>query len=197
MSPELTWALRERRGNPSDLVFTAERGARLDQSNVAGRVLKPAAVKAGVGVWVETPKGQRAESWVGFHTFRRPCGTLKITEEGWTLEQVQMFLGHRDFMTTRRYYAHLVSTAAPEQGRSRGVGTRWAQQPPIPTETPRALKPKIAASPVGADTRRYASGSSLVRGSNPTAHRRKPAHRLFQFSGSEPTRRESVLKWGT
>jgi integrase len=77
------------------------------------RVLKPAAVRAGIGRWVETPKGRRAETWVGFHTFRHTCATLKIREEGWSLEQVQVFLGHKSFQTTARYYMHLTSTDAP------------------------------------------------------------------------------------
>jgi integrase len=38
-------------------------------------VLKPAAVRAGLGERVKSPKGRRAESWVGFHTFRNTCAT--------------------------------------------------------------------------------------------------------------------------
>jgi integrase len=78
------------------------------------RVLKPAAVRAGIGEWVKTPSGRkRAGTWVGFHTFRHTCATLKIVEEGWSLEQVQVFLGHSSYQTTARYYAHLRSTDAP------------------------------------------------------------------------------------
>jgi hypothetical protein len=106
-------ALRDLATDPEALLFTAEKGGRISSSNLMRRVLKPAAVRAGVGEWVETKKGKRAESWVGFHTFRHTCATLKIVEEGWALEQVQVFLGHASYQTTARFYAHLRSTDAP------------------------------------------------------------------------------------
>ena len=67
----------------------------------------------GLGEWVETPKGRRAKSWVGFHTFRHTCATMLITEEKWSLEQVQVYLGHADYATTRKYYVHLVPKDLP------------------------------------------------------------------------------------
>jgi integrase len=106
-------ALEDARGEVDALVFANDDGSRIDASNLMARVLKPAAVRAGVGQWVETPKGKRAETWVGFHSFRHTCATLAIREAGWSLEQVQVFLGHSSRMTTDRYYAHLVSTDAP------------------------------------------------------------------------------------
>jgi integrase len=101
------------RGEPDALVFVNDDGSKIDASNLMARVLKPTAVRAGVGEWVETPKGKRAETWVGFHSFRHTCATLAIREAVWSLEQVQVFLGHSSRMTTDRYYAHLVSTDAP------------------------------------------------------------------------------------
>ena len=79
------------------------------------RVLKPAAVEAGLGSWVKVRDGRRAETWVGFHTFRNTCATMLIVEEGWSLEQVQVFLGHSDYATTRRYYVHLVPEDLPQR----------------------------------------------------------------------------------
>jgi hypothetical protein len=38
---------------------------------------------------------------------------LKIVEESWALEQVQVFLGYASYQTTARFYAHLRSTDAP------------------------------------------------------------------------------------
>jgi len=98
---------------PEGLLFTSDKGLRISSSNLMRRVLKPAAVRAGIGEWVETPRGKRASSWVGHHTFRHSCATLKIREEGWSLEQVQVFLGHASYQTTARFYAHLRSTDAP------------------------------------------------------------------------------------
>lgn len=106
-------ALRDLATDPGALLFTSEKGLRISSSNLMRRVLKPAAVRAGIGEWVETPKGKRASTWVGFHSFRHSCATLKIIEEGWALEQVQVFLGHASYQTTARFYAHLRSTDAP------------------------------------------------------------------------------------
>jgi integrase len=80
-----------------------------------GRVLKPAAVEAGLGVWVIGPRGRRSDSWVGFHSFRHTCATMLIVNEGWSLEQVQVYLGHADYATTRKYYVHLVPKDLPER----------------------------------------------------------------------------------
>jgi integrase len=113
-------ALRELATDPEALLFTSEKGLRISSSNLMRRVLKPAAVRAGIGGWVETPKGKRGESWVGFHTFPHTCATLKIIEEGWALEQVQVFLGHASYQTTARFYAHLRSTDAPVPAPIRG-----------------------------------------------------------------------------
>lgn len=114
-------ALRDLATDPEALLFTSEKGLRISGSNLMRRVLKPAAVRAGIGEWVETPKGKRASTWVGFHTFRHTCATLKIIEEGWALEQVQVFLGHASYQTTARFYAHLRSTDAPVPAPIRGA----------------------------------------------------------------------------
>ena len=115
-------ALRDLAADPEALLFTSEKGLRISSSNLMRRVLKPAAVRAGIGEWVETKGGgKRASTWVGFHTFRHTCATLKIVEEGWTLEQVQVFLGHSSYQTTARFYAHLRSTDAPVPAPIRGL----------------------------------------------------------------------------
>jgi integrase len=107
-------ALREMSADPEALLFVQERGGRVEPSNVMRRVLKPAAVRAGIGEWVKVNDGsKRARTWVGFHTFRHTCATLKLREEGWSLEQVQVFLGHSSYTTTDRFYSHLTSKDAP------------------------------------------------------------------------------------
>lgn len=95
------------------LLFTNEQGGRVDQSNLMTRVLKPAAVAAGLGEWVKTPKGKRAESWVGFHSFRHTCASM-LFRAGWTAPQVQRFLGHHKPSFTLDVYVHLMPEDVPE-----------------------------------------------------------------------------------
>jgi integrase len=102
------WTMR-RDAKPDDLLFTSAKGARIDPSNLMARVLKPAAVAAGLGEIVEgTPT-----SWVGFHTFRHSCATA-LFRRGWNAVQVQKFLGHADAGFTLRTYVHLLPEDLPE-----------------------------------------------------------------------------------
>jgi integrase len=117
LSPDLARALWVHRGEThagdDDLVFTAG-GRRIDASNLMSRVLKPAAVEAGLGEWVrEEGKRPRAESWVGFHTFRHTCATL-LFKEGWNAKQVQRWLGHHRASFTLDTYVHLLPDDVPE-----------------------------------------------------------------------------------
>jgi integrase len=111
---QLLWNLR---GNAEDgeLVFRADQGGRIDHSNLMRRVLKPAAVRAGLGEWVRSGnRGKlRPESWVGFHTFRHTCATM-LFRRGWNAAQVQKFLGHTDPGFTLRTYIHLLDDDLPE-----------------------------------------------------------------------------------
>lgn len=117
LEPSRARALAAMTDDPEALLFTSDQGLRIDSSNLMARVLKPAAVRAGIGQWIEVGKGKnkrkRASTWVGFHTFRHTCATLKLREEGWSLEQVQVFLGHATYHTTARFYSHLTSKDAP------------------------------------------------------------------------------------
>jgi integrase len=99
--------------NDDQLVFTAERGGRLIPSKVMSRVLKPKAVKVGLGEWVVERGRQRADSWVGFHTFRHTCAT-QLFLRGWNAKQVSVFLGHSDAGFTLRTYIHLLPEDLPE-----------------------------------------------------------------------------------
>src|SRR5437588_10153522 len=96
-----------------ELVFTGARGARIDWANVGRRVLKPAAVKASLGEWVEGRNGPRAESWVHLHTFRHTAAT-RLFRGGWNAVQAQRFLGHSDPGFTLRTYVHLLAEDLPE-----------------------------------------------------------------------------------
>ena len=77
------------------------------------RVLKPAAVRAGLGEWVKAKRGVRPETWVGFHSFQHTCGTM-LFRDGWNAKQVCMFLGHTDPGFTLRTYIHLLNDDLPE-----------------------------------------------------------------------------------
>jgi integrase len=122
LSPGLArelWALRkETRAGDEDLVFTAERGARIEPSNLSGRILKPAVHRAGLG------------SWVSFHTFRHSCASM-LFRAGWNAPQVQRHLGHHSPAFTLSVYVHLLPEdvpAPPDFGREGGLG--GPQKPP-------------------------------------------------------------------
>jgi integrase len=113
LSPALSRALWPLQGDPDALVFTSEKGHRLDQSNLMSRVLKPAAVRAGVGEWVKTDGKPRAETWVGHHTFRHTNATM-LFRHGWNAKQVQVWLGHHSPAFTLATYVHLLPDDLPE-----------------------------------------------------------------------------------
>ena len=90
------WTLRtasEYRGDSSP-VFASARGTVLSPSNVASRVLKPAASAAGV-------------EWVSFHSFRHTCASL-LFDGGKNVKQVQEWLGHHSAAFTLKTYVHLM-----------------------------------------------------------------------------------------
>jgi len=116
LPPELVRALIVRRdasgAGEDDLIFTAERGGRIIPRNLMGRVLKPAAVRAGFGEWVEVDGRLRPDTWIGHHTFRHTCATL-LFRGGWNAEHVSQYLGHTDAGFTTRTYVHLLPDDLP------------------------------------------------------------------------------------
>src|SRR5439155_10844356 len=99
------------RTNDDDLVCATGTVQRIASSNVMRPVLKPAAVDAGLGKWVSSRSvrgGRHARSWVGFRTFRHTCATRLIRDDAWSPERLQLYLGHADAQTTRRYYVYLI-----------------------------------------------------------------------------------------
>jgi integrase len=96
------------------LVFPSRDGTPLKVSNLGSRVLKPAAVRAGLGEWEqrESRKGKVAVSWVGFHTLRHTCGTL-LFRAGYNAKQVQHWLGHHSPAFTLATYVHLLPDDLP------------------------------------------------------------------------------------
>jgi hypothetical protein len=70
-------------------------------SNLMSRVLKPAAVDAGIG------------QWVGFHTLRHTCATIAF-RHGANAKQVQLWLGHHSPAFTLTTYVHLLPDDLPD-----------------------------------------------------------------------------------
>jgi integrase len=95
------WAARaERKAADDEPVFCAGNGAHLDAANLFGRVLKPAARRAGV-------------PWAGFHTLRHTCAT-SLFWRGLNAKQVQVWLGHHSPAFTLAVYVHLMSDDLPD-----------------------------------------------------------------------------------
>lgn len=96
------WALRkETQGADGDLVFESARGQRIDQGNVAARVLAPTLNAAGIG------------DWATWHSFRHTALTMRF-RMGWNAAQVARFAGHSDAGFTLRTYVHLLDDDLPE-----------------------------------------------------------------------------------
>jgi integrase len=102
LSPGLAQALWSSRGGASDAspVFPSRDGTHFDPSNLAARVLKPAARRAGL-------------PWVGFHTFRHTCATM-LFKHGLNAKQVQTWMGHHSPAFTLSVYVHLLADDLPD-----------------------------------------------------------------------------------
>jgi len=74
----------------ADPIFAGATGQPIQAPNVARRVFKPAAERAGVG-------------WAGFHTLRHSCGTL-LARRGLRAEEIQGWLGHHAASFTQDTY---------------------------------------------------------------------------------------------
>jgi integrase len=93
------WDLRQTAGD-GDLVFPSKVGTALNASNVAQRVLKPAAARAGV-------------PWMSFHTLRHTFGSI-LFRRGLNAKQVQVLLGHHSPAFTLAVYVHLMEDDLPD-----------------------------------------------------------------------------------
>jgi integrase len=127
LARELWTRRKEKHASDDELVWTSATGKRIVPSNLMSRVLKPAAVAAGLGQWVKTKEDRsRAESWVGLHTFRHTTATRLFVGQAWNAVQVCRFLGHSDPGFTLRTYVHLLPENLPEPDFGAGVGNTWA-----------------------------------------------------------------------
>lgn len=94
---------RDRFTEETKPVFTTATGEGLRRSNVANRVLSPAAKAAGLVV----DRDGDEVPWVSFHTFRHTCASL-LFENGRNVKQVSEWLGHADPSFTLSTYIHLL-----------------------------------------------------------------------------------------
>ena len=96
LSPGMAERLRTRRASHREAapVFATAAGTELNRSNVASRILKPAAKAARV-------------PWTSFHSFRHTCASM-LFDEGRNVKQVAEWLGHADPAFTLRTYVHLL-----------------------------------------------------------------------------------------
>ena len=81
-------------------LFTSVRGRMVDPSNLAARVQKPAARRAGV-------------PWASFHTFRHTAASA-FFRAGFNARQVQLVLGHYSPAFTLAVYVHLIADDLPD-----------------------------------------------------------------------------------
>lgn len=86
------WAARPASGD--GVIFTNRQGNHHSRHNIAHRVLRPAAKRAGV-------------PWVGFHTLRHTNASL-LFANGKNAKQVQRRLGHATVAFTLDVYVHLL-----------------------------------------------------------------------------------------
>jgi integrase len=139
-------------------VFTTATGEGLRRSNVANRVVAPAAKAAGL---VVDRDGERVP-WVSFHTFRHTCASL-LFENGRNVKQVSEWLGHADPSFTLSTYVHLLDDGiggaelfdevlgraqAPGSGMSSGSGTSAGERPsPSSSQDVQASASRDSCSP--------------------------------------------------
>jgi len=84
----------------TDPIFANSAGSALDSDNFSARILKPAAVCAGV-------------PWASFHTLRHTCAS-NLMRAGVTPKQVQVWMGHHSTSFTITTYAHLLPDDLPD-----------------------------------------------------------------------------------
>lgn len=91
-------------------LFTAPRGGRVRYNNWRARTWTRIEEMAGIGD-------------VHPHDLRHTLTTRLFVVDGWTVPQVQAFLGHVDPTVTLRVYAHVMSETLPAPSSGHFVGT--------------------------------------------------------------------------
>jgi integrase len=102
---EINYWLRQRTSDPREWLFPSPKGRPWGSQNYLNRVLKPAAVRARVGLFVRrTRTGAEIETTdVNFQILRRTCGTL-FGAKAKDPRDTQTQLRHSDPSVTLRHY---------------------------------------------------------------------------------------------
>jgi integrase len=100
LSTDLTQRLRMVEGAPDDLVFPSSTGTQLNRRNIANRVLKPAAARAGV-------------TCSGWHKLRHTAISRWVLG-GVNPKVAQAMAGHADPGFTLALYAHVLGSDLPD-----------------------------------------------------------------------------------
>ncbi len=113
VSAEMAAALAELADGREDEepLFTSSAGTEVNRPNLANRILKPAAARAGLTI---DRDGKRVP-WPSFHTFRHTCASLLFENER-NVKQVADWLGHSDPGFTLRTYVHLLDAGVGGAG---------------------------------------------------------------------------------
>ena len=99
----------------ADPVFASTTRGMLDPHNLAARMFKPAAKRAGVG-------------WASWHTLRHTCAT-ELFRRGLNAKQVQVWLGHHSPAFTMATYVHLLADDLPDSPFDADGGNAVGTQP--------------------------------------------------------------------
>ena len=133
ITPGLVTALRQHRmasprSGKHDLVFVNREGRGHDHRNIGGRVLRRAALRAGLDA--VTRDEQVVEPAPTFHGFRYSHGSALIAA-GWDIEEVSARLGHSDVGTTQRAYVHAYDAAKRSDSRRDRLTLMYAPTDPL------------------------------------------------------------------
>lgn len=126
ISPAIVAELRRHRlastfSGPDDFVFPARNGKPQRYENTLRRILKPAALAAGLTVPMLDDEGDPladqegspvVRAWPGWHTLRHTCAS-QLFARGANAKQVQVWLGHHSPAFTLERYVHLLPDDLP------------------------------------------------------------------------------------
>lgn len=126
ISPNMVAQLRRHKlasaysGN-DDYVFPTLTGTAQHYENTLRRILKPAALAAGLTVPVlrdgqpvlDRDGRPAVRAWPGWHTLRHTCAT-QLFARGANVKQVQIWLGHHSPAFTLERYVHLLPDDLPD-----------------------------------------------------------------------------------
>jgi integrase len=127
LSPAMVLALRRHRlasrySDDDDFLFPTATGSAQRYENLLRRVLKPAALAAGLTVPAFDKAGRQVidedgepvvRAWPGWHTLRHTCAS-QLFARGANAKQVQVWLGHHSPAFTLERYVHLMADDLPD-----------------------------------------------------------------------------------